>query len=91
MTENGFQSPEIFLLHVEYAFLQDFQRRAKDLFIFFAVNKFRGGPRTHVIPFILGTAALGLGGGLMVSPHGSGALQAARTDLCPLLTEPTEV
>lgn len=31
-----------------------------------------------------GTAALGVGGGLMVSPHGPGALQAARTDPCPL-------
>jgi hypothetical protein len=31
-----------------------------------------------------GAAALGVGGGLMVSPHGSGALQAARTDPCPL-------
>jgi len=38
-----------------------------------------------------GAAALGVGGGLMVSPHGSGALQAARTDPCPLTTEPTEV
>lgn len=38
-----------------------------------------------------GAAALGVKGGLMVSPHSSGALQAARTDLCPLPTEPTEV
>jgi len=38
-----------------------------------------------------GTAALGVEGGLMVSPHDSSALQAARTDPCPLTTEPTEV
>jgi hypothetical protein len=31
-----------------------------------------------------GTAGIGAGGGLMVSPHGSRALQAARTDLSPL-------
>jgi hypothetical protein len=31
-----------------------------------------------------GTAGGGAGGGLMVSPHGSRALQAARTDLSPL-------
>jgi hypothetical protein len=31
-----------------------------------------------------GTAGIGAGGGLMASPHGSRALQAARTDLNPL-------
>jgi hypothetical protein len=31
-----------------------------------------------------GTAGIGAGGGLMASPHGSRALQAARTDLSPL-------
>jgi len=35
-----------------------------------------------------GTAGIGAGGGLMLSPHGSCALQAARTDLSPL-TSPT--
>jgi hypothetical protein len=35
-----------------------------------------------------GTAGIGAGGGLMLSPHGSCALQAARTDPSPL-TSPT--
>ena len=33
-------------------------------------------------------AAFGAEGGLISSPHGTGALQAARTDLCPLAIEP---
>jgi hypothetical protein len=52
------------------------------------------------LPALLGSAALrpsrrrvrpGTGSGRMVSPHGSRALQAARTGLCSLVVGPTEV